>query len=87
MADFAQASNVPLLLAPGGLEEARSRVEEDEPPKLSAITGMAEPEDEPGHPADVPEAHEEHEDEVDEGPESYGTYESPVDYPPASMEG
>jgi hypothetical protein len=70
-----------LLLAPGGLEEARARVEEGEPPKLAAITGMAEASEEA-------EASSEHtEPSEDEGPESHEAYESEVEYPPASMEG
>jgi chromosome segregation ATPase len=80
MADFAQASNVPLLLAPGGLDEARAQVENDEPPKLTAITGTELVSESPastvdGEPVD------------DDSTEVTSEYEAVVDYPSASSEG
>jgi chromosome segregation ATPase len=79
MADFAQASNVPLLLAPGGLDEARDQVESGEAPKLTAIMGMEPVFEEPASVVDEP---------AEEDPSGdTSEYESVVDYPSASSEG
>ena len=42
MSDFASASNMPLLLAPSGLDAARASVETGEAPKLTAVEGQDE---------------------------------------------
>jgi len=79
MADFAQASNVPLLLAPGGLEEARTQVEDGEPPKLTAIAGLEELVE--AATSDAAET------QAAEDAADLEAYESHVDYPTASSEG